>query len=210
MPLLLIFVTIIFQISLLGSFLDKYIFNPIASKFNGISSIFIIIGFIIGAIIVCYLIYRLSMPFIKRSKYFYKIKRLIVSFKSGIKTILKNDRKWLFFLYTLIIWLLYFLMLYVCFFTLKETSHLTAIDGLTIMVIGSLGIVAPVPGGIGAYHFIVSTLLIEIYLIKPGEAAVSFAYITHSTQMIMILFAGTISYFLILTLRKRNSKEAAK
>ncbi len=49
-------------------------------------------------------------------------------------------------------------MVYLPVLMLNETSHLSFVDGLTILAIGSLGIVAPVPGGIGAYHFIVKSI----------------------------------------------------
>ena len=88
---------------------------------------------------------------------------------------------------------------------LPETSHLTYVDALTILAIGSLGIVAPVPGGIGAYHFIVKAVLVEIFNIG-GNAAGSFAAITHAGQTILNVVVGAISYFYIgLISRKEKS-----
>jgi hypothetical protein len=71
------------------------------------------------------------------------------------------------------------------------------------MAIGSLGIVAPVPGGIGAYHFIVTALLIEIYQIE-SSAATSFAYIAHTSQITMIIVFGILSY-LLLFIKQKNT-----
>ena len=51
---------------------------------------------------------------------------------------------------------------------LNETANLSFVDGLTILAIGSLGIVAPVPGGIGAYHFIVKSILVEHGKVKSN------------------------------------------
>lgn len=202
--LLLIFITIIFQVDLLGNFLDKYILGSLGERMTGkLSTIVILLAILMAIVVFIYIAYRLLLPFIKKLKYFYKFKRLLVSFTSGIKTILRNDKKWWFFFYTIIIWILYFLMLYVCVFSLKETSGLSPIDGLTIMAIGSLGIVAPVPGGIGAYHFIVTALLIEIYQIE-SSAATSFAYIAHTSQITMIIVFGILSY-LLLFIKQKNT-----
>ena len=76
--------------------------------------------------------------------------------------------KGLFVFYSLFIWLMYFLMFYVCFFCFQFTSHLGALVGLTIFVLSSYGMVAPVQGGIGAWHFMVIAALM-IYLPHTPE-----------------------------------------
>lgn len=67
-------------------------------------------------------------------------------------------------------------------------------EGLLILVAGSFGIVAPVQGGIGAYHAIISSLL----TVLPGRSisqsdALSFATLTHAAQTLLILVVGLIS-----------------
>ena len=114
------------------------------------------------------------------------------------------SEKGAFLLYTFIIWLLYTFMVYVTFFMMPETSHLSFLDGLTMLAIGSLGIVAPVPGGIGAYHYIAKVALTELYRVE-ANAAMSFATITHAGQTLLNIFVGAVSYFLIgLYSKKQN------
>ena len=72
------------------------------------------------------------------------------------------------------------------------------------MSIGSLGIVAPVPGGIGTFHFIVKAVLYELYGVDQASAA-SLATITHAAQTIMIIIVGGLS-FLMLFLQKNKLK----
>jgi len=105
-------------------------------------------------------------------------------------------------LYTVMIWGLYAMMIYLPFFSLEATSHLNFGDALTVMSIGSLGIVAPVPGGIGTYHFIVKAVLFELYGVDQASAA-SFATITHAAQTLMIIVVGGLS-FLMLFLQKNK------
>ncbi len=207
MLFLLIFLVIIFQINLLGTFLHKT-FDPMMHSFftNRWSIIFSIAGLIIFMIISFFVIkqnwHRVQkLPFYNRGRDF--VKGLL----EGIKTIKKMKDKWLFLLYTFIIWLLYSFMVYIPVLMLKATSHLTFIDGLTILAIGSLGIVAPVPGGIGAYHFIVKAILVELYHIN-GDAAASFAVITHAGQTLLNVGVGSISYlFLILSKKQKPVNE---
>ena len=65
------------------------------------------------------------------------------------------------------------------------------------MALGSLGMVAPVPGGIGAYQFVVKAILTEIYFIS-SEPAVSYSIILWSAQSAMIIVIGAISYYVLV------------
>jgi hypothetical protein len=103
------------------------------------------------------------------------------------------------------IWGMYFMMTYLCFFSMEATSGLGLMDGLTVLSLGSFGIVAPVPGGIGAYHFIVKAILFELYGIDPASAA-SFATISHLAQTLLILVMGGLSYLaIVLYLKKKGN-----
>ena len=102
-----------------------------------------------------YFFYFFNKKFFKTSFYI-KIKTFLVGMKDGFKSINGLKNKAIFLdAHTLIIWLMYLLMTYVCFFSIEATRMLNLIDGLYTMVIGGFGMVAPVQGGIGAYHYIV-------------------------------------------------------
>ena len=126
--------------------------------------------------------------------------------KEGLATVRTMKRKRAFILHTLYIWLTYYLMVYVVFFAIPETSHLTWSDGFFIMVAASLGIVVPVPGGIGAYHYLV--MLAMGILGVTNEDGLTFATIVHSSQTLMLLIAGAIA-FLFLNLERRKIKPGA-
>ena len=67
----------------------------------------------------------------------------------------KIKKPFLFIIYSLSIWFLYLLMVYTCFFSLPQTSMLSLSAGLTVLVLGSIGIMIT-PGGIGLYPVIVA------------------------------------------------------
>ena len=85
-------------------------------------------------------------------------------------------------------------MIYIPFLAMSETNSLDFIDAVTIMAIGSLGIVFPSPGGIGTYHAIVIGILTGIYGISR-DISITFAYVVHAAQTGMIIIVGTIAYF---------------
>ena len=84
--------------------------------------------------------------------------------KEGFVSFKKMDNKLAFAAHSIFIWLLYFFMVYICFFSLPETSHLTIADGFLVMTAASLGIVIPAPGGMGSYHYLVTLALVVIGL----------------------------------------------
>lgn len=79
-------------------------------------------------------------------------------------------------------------MAYVVIFALPPTENLSLMAGLTILVMGGLGMAAPVQGGIGTYHALVSSVLV-LYGIKETDG-VLFATILHTTQTIAVLVVG--------------------
>lgn len=210
--MVLIFITflvIIFQLSLVGSFVSKYILDPFTGKFNGnkTSLLLFIVGVIVLFVIIV-LLFRALRPWFRKFSLYQKFWNLIHGFWGGILTIIKMKQKGWFLFWTVMIWGNYFLMTYLVFFALPATSHLTVIDGLTVLSLGSFGIVAPVPGGIGAYHFIVKAILFELYHISAASAA-SYATIAHFTQTLILLLGGAFSYLMVVIYMKRNKNEQA-
>ena len=88
-------------------------------------------------------------------------------------------------------------MVYLCFPAYEPMVDLIKkpLVGLSTLVIGSLGMVAPVQGGIGAYHFCVQ-LCLQLYGFAK-ETALSFAFIVHTAQTLLIIVSG-LSAFLLL------------
>lgn len=189
----IMFLVIVFQLELVGSLMQE-LFGPfIDLLFSNVQNIlFFVLGSILFIALIVWLIWK-SKEHIKTLSFYQKIRGFLSGLWSGIISIGKMRQKGLFLLYTVIIWFFYSIMVYLPFMMLNETSGLIFIDGLTILAIGSLGIVAPVPGGIGAYHFIVKAILVELYNIDPNTAG-SFAAITHAGQTLLNVIVGGLSY----------------
>lgn len=139
---------------------------------------------------------------LKQSKLFKKVISLGVGVKEGFQTAFFMKQKELFVLYTLLIWLMYLLMTYVCFFSIPETSDLSFIDGLYIMVIGGLGMVVPVQGGLGPYHAAVTLGVVSLGLSET--TGITLAVLIHTAQSIMILITGIIAA-IVLSFAKRKA-----
>ena len=126
--------------------------------------------------------------------------------REGLKTVFKIKAKGLFVFHTVFIWLMYYLMIYVVFFSFPFTENLSPTVGLFIMVVGGLGIIVPVPGGIGAYHYLV--VLAMGFLSIPQDDAMSFATLVHSTQTLMAIVTGILALIFLYFERRKLTAHA--
>lgn len=137
---------------------------------------------------------KLNHPLIVKGKGFLR------GLWAGVKSIRQLQQPLLFVLYSVGIWVGYYLMTYFCVFAFDSTSMLNPNEGLLILIAGSFGFVAPVQGGIGAYHAVISRLLINL----PGRNiglsdALSFATLTHAAQTVLIMLAGFVSMVVLFS-----------
>ena len=198
--------TILFQLTLLGNFLNEEVIIPLQAKFagdnSGISLKTIVILSLTGLIIITFFLFKSKMKNI-----YTKVREMMLGFAEGLRTVFAIKRKGAFIFHTLLIWALYFLMLYVCFFSLEETKNVSLWGVLSAFVFGSFGIIA-VQGGIGAYPAIVTKTLMLFGIAKTIGFA--FGWIAWTGQFVMILVFGVISLiFLPITNKKVDQDEQA-
>lgn len=143
---------------------------------------------------------------IKNLDVYIKIAGFFQGFKDGLTSIKKIKNKTAFWAHTFSIWLMYFLMTYICFFCISATANLSVADGIFIMVVGGLGMVFPSPGGIGSYHFLV---IAGLSLLQVDRISADlFATTVHSAQTLMVLAFGLVS-LLLLFISKKTSNDAS-
>tara|TARA_B100001142_G_scaffold85490_1_gene86856 strand:+ start:4949 stop:5974 length:1026 start_codon:yes stop_codon:yes gene_type:complete len=168
-----------------------------------------------GILILLAILFIFSRKWIKKSPIYNQILRFIEGLKEGVKSIKKMNNKNLFWIHTFSIWIMYFLMTYICFFSIEATSHLTVSDGLFLLVLGGIGMVIPTPGGIGSYHAIVmiglSVLGVgSVFLSGDGDPtnpALLFPTIVHAAQTLVAMIMGSIGLLILfLSNKKRNVK----
>ena len=138
----------------------------------------------------------------KESRLRNRIASILSEVISGLGTIRRMKNNGWFVFHTILIWVCYFLMTYVCFFCLEATAHLDAMTGLFITVAGGLGMSAPVQGGIGAFHYVVSQGL-QIFGIDSTDG-ITFATLVHSTQTLLVVVLGAWAFFMMLNQRKQK------
>jgi uncharacterized protein (TIRG00374 family) len=139
---------------------------------------------------------------IRRLKIYGKLANIAWGFRQGLVTIRRLDNPWGFVAHSINIWLMYFLMVYACFFAFAPTAHLTPLAALVVHVFGAWGVVVPSPGGMGTYHFLAQTAL-QMYGVG-GDDAFSWANISFFTiQLGCNVILGVAALFLLPALNRR-------
>lgn len=127
-----------------------------------------------------------------------KIRAMLKDFVQGMTGLWRLPNPGFFAAYTVLIWLGYFLMTYLCFFAFPGTEGLGPGEALLLLVAGAFGFVMPVQGGMGAYHAAIVWTLGRIPgLLMNTSSALAFATLVHLAQTILVVVVGGLCYFLM-------------
>ena len=186
--LLLLAVVVIAGFKRFGGFFLEQIWNPIAQRLD--FSIWWIVALLVA---VCAAGLWLLWRYRESNAFCSKVWGIFKGILQGFASCLKMDKKWLFFAYTACIWLTYWLMAASTVWAAPFLEHLDVIDALFLSLVGGIGFAVPVPGGIGAFHFVISLALSMVYGI-PMEMGIVYATLSHTSQAITQIFFGAVSY----------------
>lgn len=199
--LVLLAVVILSQFGEMINFIDQ---NPeIKNKLQVISTSPMSL-LVILVMVVLVIVFRKAF---KNTIVFKKVVQILKNFKEGFISIRSIKRKGWFYFHSVFIWFMYYVMLYVVFFSFDFTKDLNPIAGLTTFVLASFGMVAPVQGGIGAWHFMAKEAL-SLYGVQ-NDNGIIFAFVAHSSMTGMIIIIGIISVLILPFINRRNTAKAA-
>ena len=203
--LIILFIVLLAGESSFSQFVSDEVWGPAVDSMP-----FDILWIIGGAAAVCITACILVFCYRKRlSRYklFVKLFSLAKGLIGGLTAGLRMKGKWRFLLYTLLLWLCYWIMSYSTILAIPQVADLNWADALFLMVVGSLGWIVPVQGGIGAYHFILSLAMASIYSI-PQTSGVIFATISHESQALTMLLCGALSLGSIYLKKRKTEKQS--
>ncbi len=199
----LFFITLAVEYSRIDNYVRTHIYPKINEKFTSLSTEHLVGKAGLTVLLVLFLFYIIFRKKIINSNVYKKLMAFLKGIWEGLKSISKINRPGLFVFYSLLIWFFYFLMVYLTLFSLPETSHLGVGAGLSVLVLGSIGIMIT-PGGIGLYPVIVSETLVLYGITKLSGIGLAMGWITWSAQTIMILVVGGLS-LVIVSLKSKNN-----
>lgn len=137
-----------------------------------------------------------------KSNFIRKIKNFLRGLIEGVLSIIHMKNKWPFIFHTLFIWLMYVLMFYVTSFALPEL-HGISIGAILIAFIAASFTIAATNGGVFFYPAAVLAAFSLFNL--PEEPSYAFGWIIWTSQTLLIIVAGIIS-FIYLPIYNKNGR----
>ncbi len=143
--------------------------------------------------------------FIKKSKskIALKIKDFLKGLLEGILSIFKMKKKWAFIFHTLFIWFMYVLMFYVTTFAIEDLEGIS-IGAVLIAFIAASFTIAATNGGVFFYPAAVLGALLLFGL--PENPSYAFGWIIWTSQTILILIFGVLSFIFLPIYNRKKSR----
>ncbi|MBO4341221.1 MAG: flippase-like domain-containing protein [Bacteroidales bacterium] len=166
------------------------------SGFGGLfSNVWLWVG--VGALLLLIAVFVLASRLLReRGGIWGKVWGFIRGLGEGLSSFSHMKNAWAFILYTVLIWLFYWIMSCCIVWALEDIPAFSALDiwdAFVIAVVGSISSVVPVPGGFGAYHGVVAGILLSVWNIPIGTGMI-FATLAHESQALAQAVCGLASY----------------
>ncbi|WP_312322422.1 lysylphosphatidylglycerol synthase transmembrane domain-containing protein [Soonwooa sp.] len=166
------------------------------------------IALIFGALAVCGIIFFAIRKRLANVPVLGKIVGFIDGILDGLMSIFRMKQKAKFILYTVLIWVCYYFAAYLVCFSLPETSDFGFADGFFILVVGTLGMIIPASGGIGAFNLAMKFGFMALFISMGkdsnlgGEVGLIYSFISLPLQICIMLVMGLISIPMLAKARK--------
>jgi hypothetical protein len=200
--LLVIFVSILLYIDFFVSYFHN---NPqFAENMSAFFSsvwIYVILGAMLLAVV-------LMVTVFKKTPYMVKVKNFFYTVKYDLKLIWEMKEKWRIIIYTILVWLCFYLYFYICFYAFDFTKELGPLAGLIVFAMTNIGVSVPVQGGIGPWHFmVISSLLI---LGVAENQALAFAGAVFTIQSVWQILYGLFGVITMPYVKRENREMATE
>lgn len=200
---LLTMLALLVEYERLGNFLNELIIQKLAGVNIGPGTIF---TFLLGAAamggLVVFVFWRM-----KNHPIVAPIWAFAVKLWGGLVSVKDVENVPLFLLLSGLIWLGYLVSSWLVIMAFLPTASLPGLSTLVLNVLGGFAMIAPTQGGLGAYHFMVSTGLSSIYGIDGNDTRV-LAFLLHTSQYIATLIIGGVIALWLMN-RKPSTAGAA-
>lgn len=177
---------LLLEMSTFGTFFQKT-----GTSIQGILQKFSLTGYLVVAVCVAAILILLHFLLRKLSIY-NKVRATLRGIWQGVISLKDVRNIPLFVVFTLGIWLSYFLHYYLTFFCFDFTADLGLGCALVTFIVGSIAVIVPTPNGAGPWHFAVKTMLI-LYGVAD-EQALYFVLIVHTIQTMLVVLLGVYAW----------------
>ena len=186
-------ILMVFQYKLLIDLFEDKVLSNYAGTIDKLTTgywgiVLLIIAMAAGLGLV-YLLYRLRGHHIIG-----KVWSFLMGIMHGLASVLKLDNPLLFIFYSILIWVMYFMMTYLCFQALPETTSMGVLAGMACLFFGGFAYIIS-PGGLGAYPATIGAVLLLYHV--DFNVGFGFGWLVWAVQTAAVIIFGVISFILV-------------
>lgn len=180
------------------------LFNSLISLDSLLSKFLQMLPLVVGGSVLAVLFFFLLFKRYRESSILKKIRHFARDLVTGMLSLGRVNNPVGFWGSSLLIWIGYYLMMVAVAWAIPSTANLSPGAVLMVMVMGSIGMIAPVQGGIGTFHALVAYILLAFGL-QEDEGKI-FAAIIHGSQVLTVIVVGLVSlgFFFKITSQKAS------
>jgi glycosyltransferase 2 family protein len=195
--------TLLIEYTQLNAYFLQTVIEPMQAKFGG-NTLYLLIGVFIFGVVACILLWRFLNKQSQNKQS--KLVSILANLREGVSAVFIMKKRFAFLWQTILIWICYWAMTYIGFKALPQLAHLGTGAGLSVLTLGSVGIIAT-PGGTGSYQLIVSSLLVSVYGIGK-EIAGTYAILSWAMQNGVLLIGSALAMLLFPIINNKVKKES--
>ena len=177
---------LLFEMSVFGSF-----FRKTGTSVDRILSSFSLTGYLVTAVCGVAALILLHL-LLKNLSIYNKVKTTLSGIWEGVLSLRGIKNLPLYLLFSIGIWVCYFLHYYLTFFCFDFTADLGIGCALVSFVVANFAVIVPTPNGAGPWHFAIKTMLI-LYGVQD-EQALFFVLIVHTVQTLLVVALGIYAW----------------
>jgi glycosyltransferase 2 family protein len=197
---ILIIITVLIQINKIGGYVNEKLNKYAESAAIPIWAELIIL--LASVLIIIFILKKIFFLY-PNNGILQKIKEFIGGIGKGILSVRILKERRLFILYTLFIWAMYLLQIYIGFMAMESTAGLSLKAACAVLSLSTLAMIIT-PGGIGSFPiFVMQTLSIYGVASSQGKA---FGWLIWGISTGLIIIAGLISLVLLPYINKKKNE----
>ena len=184
--------------------ISQFFFEIMGDKFKNTTTLLGLAGVFLFVVGLGYVFYQKKKETILAMPILQKIIGFLGGVWEGFNGIRRLKNPSVFLFHTLTIWVLYYFTTYFLCQALPETSTLSFLAVLTILVMGTIGMAAPTVGGIGSYHFFVGKIVV-LYGLSQADGIALATFLHTIIGIVLVVVFGLVAFLLASFAPARDS-----
>ncbi|MEQ1554464.1 MAG: lysylphosphatidylglycerol synthase transmembrane domain-containing protein [Ferruginibacter sp.] len=195
---ILIVITVFIQLDLIGNYVKEKL--ELLSKTSGMPW-WQKAALLLAIILIITYSFKKIISLYPNNKLLLIIKNFALGIANGVASVKNMKQRKAFILYTIFIWSMYLLQIYLGFKAMEATAYLGIKAACAVLSLSTLAMIVT-PGGIGSFPiFVMQTLSIYGVATSQGKA---YGWLIWGVSTAIIIVVGLISFLIIPYLNKQN------